>query len=97
LIAEHWDTGQNVPETTANGNDILVDKDLSAIDAYWGLEYHQHNPNIPDGVAGVKAGLAAYFEQFLQLKVDPKRVIAAHPSHGRQTWPTAQVPPSPAR
>lgn len=107
-IAEHWDAGQNVPETTANGNDmfstesrprterpgprfltaynktlvtkafdrLLVDKDLSAIDKYWGPEYHQHNPNIPDGVAGVKAGLGGYFEQFPQLKVDPKRVIA---------------------
>ncbi|GAA3841377.1 nuclear transport factor 2 family protein [Streptomyces phyllanthi] len=107
-IAEHWDTGQEVPETTANGNDmfstesrprterpgprwltaynkklvtkafdqLIVDKDLSAIDAYWGPEYHQHNPNIPDGVAGVKAGLGAYFEQFPQLKVTPKRVVA---------------------
>jgi predicted SnoaL-like aldol condensation-catalyzing enzyme len=107
-IAEHWDVGQNVPETTANGNDmfsteswprteqpgprwltaynkklvtrafdqLLVDKDLSAIDKYWGPEYHQHNPNIADGVEGVKAGLGAYFERFPQLRVDPKRVIA---------------------
>ncbi|GAA4043753.1 nuclear transport factor 2 family protein [Streptomyces shaanxiensis] len=107
-IAEHWDVGQNVPEGSANGNDmfsteswprterpgpawltaynkqlvtkafdqLLVQKDLSAIDRYWGTEYHQHNPNIADGVEGVKSGLGGYFEAFPQLKVTPKRVIA---------------------
>jgi predicted SnoaL-like aldol condensation-catalyzing enzyme len=107
-IAEHWDVGQNVPESSANGNDmfsteswprteqpgptwltaynkrlvtkafdqLLVQKDLSAIDRYWGPEYHQHNPNIADGVEGVKAGLGGYFEAFPQLTVMPKRVIA---------------------
>lgn len=107
-IAEHWDVGQNVPEGSANGNDmfsteswprteqpgaqwltaynkklvteafdqLLVRKDLTAVDRYWGSEYHQHNPNIADGVAGVKAGLGGYFEAFPQLKVTPKRVIA---------------------
>ncbi|QOV37572.1 nuclear transport factor 2 family protein [Streptomyces ferrugineus] len=107
-IAEHWDVGQAVPETSANGNDmfsteswprtqrpgpgwltaynkrlvteafdqLLVRKDLSAIDRYWGPEYHQHNPAIADGVAGVKAGLGGYFEAFPQLTVTPKRVIA---------------------
>lgn len=34
-----------------------------------GAEYHQHNPNIADGVAG----LGGYFEAFPQLKVTPKR------------------------
>ncbi|MDX3245822.1 nuclear transport factor 2 family protein [Streptomyces sp. ME18-1-4] len=107
-IAEHWDAGQNVPETTANGNDmfstvsrprtespgprwltaynkklvtaaverLLVRKDLSALDTYWGPEYHQHNPNIADGVAGAKAGLGAYFKAFPQLSVSPKRIVA---------------------
>ncbi|KMS74727.1 SnoaL-like polyketide cyclase [Streptomyces viridochromogenes] len=107
-IAEHWDVGQNVPEGSANGNDmfstvswprteepgpgwltaynkrlvtkafeqLIVRKDLSALDRYWGAEYHQHNPNIADGVAGAKAGLGGFFEQFPQLKVTPKRVIA---------------------
>ncbi|WP_444875819.1 nuclear transport factor 2 family protein [Streptomyces turgidiscabies] len=88
-IAEHWDTGQNVPDTSANGNDmfstvsrpqtgqpgarwltaynkklvtkafdqLIVDKDLSALDRYWGPQYHQHNPSIADGVAGVREGL----------------------------------------
>jgi predicted SnoaL-like aldol condensation-catalyzing enzyme len=107
-IAEHWDVGQNVPEMSANGNDmfstvswprtgqpgpgwltayneklvtkafdqLIVKKDLSALDRYWGPEYHQHNPNIADGVAGAKAGLGGYFKQFPQLAVTPKRVIA---------------------
>ncbi|MEU6374524.1 nuclear transport factor 2 family protein [Streptomyces sp. NPDC046909] len=107
-IAEHWDVGQTVPESSVNGNDmfstvswprteqpgpgfltaynkklvtaafdqLLVQKDLSAIDRYWGPEYDQHNPNIPNGVAGVKSGLGAFFKQFPQLKVTPKRVIA---------------------
>ncbi|MDX3861339.1 nuclear transport factor 2 family protein [Streptomyces europaeiscabiei] len=107
-IAEHWDVAQEVPESSANGNDmfstvsrprtsepgpawltsyneklvtkafdrLLVRKDLSAIDTYWGPEYHQHNPNIPDGVAGVRAGLGAYFQQFPDLAVSRKRVIA---------------------
>ncbi|UUU33045.1 nuclear transport factor 2 family protein [Streptomyces sp. CA-210063] len=107
-IAEHWDVVQEVPESSANGNDmfstvsrprtskpgpawltsyneklvtkafdrLLVRKDLSAVDKYWGPEYHQHNPNIPNGVEGVKAGLGAYFQQFPQLSVSPKRVIA---------------------
>ncbi|MEH0577784.1 nuclear transport factor 2 family protein [Streptomyces sp. B21-108] len=107
-IAEHWDAVENVPETTANGNDmfstvsrprtespgprwltaynkklvtaaveqLLVRKDVSALDRYWGPEYHQHNPNIADGVAGAKAGLGAYFKAFPQLSVSPKRIVA---------------------
>lgn len=107
-IAEHWDILQEVPETTAHGNDmfstvsrpqteapqqrwftaynkklvtafvdqLFVRKDLAAFDAYVAPEYHQHNPNIPDGVAGAKAGLGAYLEQFPQLSVEPKQVVA---------------------
>ncbi|MFF4032032.1 nuclear transport factor 2 family protein [Streptomyces sviceus] len=107
-IAEHWDTGQNVPDTTANGNDmfstvswprtsrpgpglltacnkklvvaafdqLIVKKDLSALDRYWGPGYEQHNPTIANGLSGAKAGLGAYFKAAPQLRVEPKRVIA---------------------
>ncbi|WP_371661655.1 ester cyclase [Streptomyces sp. NBC_00280] len=107
-IAEHWDTGQNVPDTSANGNDmfstvswpqseqpgprwltaynkslvtkafdqLIVRKDLSALDRYWGTEYHQHNPDIADGVAGAREGLGGYFRAFPELAVSRKRVVA---------------------
>lgn len=69
-------TACNKRVVTAAFDQLLVKKDLSAIDRYWGPEYDQHNPNIADGVAGVKSGLGAYFKQFPQLTVVPKRVIA---------------------
>lgn len=69
-------TGRNRALVTAAFDQLLVKKDLSAIDRYWGPEYHQHNPGIADGVAGVKAGLGGYFEAFPQLAVVRKRVIA---------------------
>ena len=69
-------TAYNKKLVTVAFDQLLVKKDLSAIDRYWGAEYHQHNPNIADGVEGVKSGLGAYFKQFPQLTVTPKRVIA---------------------
>jgi len=107
-IAEHWDILEEVPATTANGNDmfstlsrpqtdaagqrwftaynkklvtafidqVMVLKDLTAIDTYVGPEFHQHDPNFADGVAGLKAGLSAYVEQFPQATITPKLVIA---------------------
>jgi predicted SnoaL-like aldol condensation-catalyzing enzyme len=71
-----WFTAYNKELVTAFVDQLLVRKDLAAIDTYVGTEYHEHSPNIPDGVAGVKVGLGAYFEQFPQLSVVPKRVIA---------------------
>jgi hypothetical protein len=55
---------------------VMVGKDLTAIDTYIAPEYHQHDPSIPDGAAGLKAGLAAYFAQLPQVTVTQKRVIA---------------------
>ncbi len=107
-IAEHWDTAQNVPDSSANGNDmfstvswpqtgeagprwltaynkklvtkafdqLIVRKDLSALDKYWGPEYQQHNPDIANGIAGARAGLGGYFQAFPELAVSRKRVVA---------------------
>ncbi|MGI5376278.1 nuclear transport factor 2 family protein [Streptomyces sp. CA-251387] len=53
-----WLTAYNKQLVTKGFDQLLVRKDLSAVDRYWGPEYHQHNPTIADGVEGVKAGLA---------------------------------------
>lgn len=105
-IAEHWDSIQDVPATSVNGNDmfstvtqpatepqrqlteynkklvttyykqLLVDKDLSAIDKYVAPEYHQHNPNIADGSAGLKDLMVGFLGAFPQLKVTTTKVVA---------------------
>ena len=107
MIAEHWDTVQEVPATSVSGNDmfstvssprtnepgprwltpctrsaatayfdqLLVRKDVDAVERL-APEYHQHNPAIPSGTAGLRETFAAFFQQFPQLTVDRKRVIA---------------------
>jgi len=107
-IAEHWDVIQNVPDTTASGNDmfstlsspqvsqpldhrltqankalvtkafdeLMVHKDLTALDRYWDPGYLQHNPQMQNGVAAAKVGLGGYFASAPQLTVTPKRIIA---------------------
>lgn len=107
MIAEHWDTVQDVPATSVSGNDmfstvssprtnqpgprwltqrtrsaatayfdqLLVDKDVYAVERL-APEYHQHNPAIPSGTAGLRETFTAFFQQFPQLTVDRKRVIA---------------------
>ncbi|MFC3892819.1 nuclear transport factor 2 family protein [Lentzea rhizosphaerae] len=107
MIAEHWDTVQDVPATSVSGNDmfstvssprtnqpgprwltqrtrsaatayfdqLLVDKDVDAVKRL-APEYHQHNPAIPSGTAGLRETFTAFFQQFPQLTADRKRVIA---------------------
>jgi predicted SnoaL-like aldol condensation-catalyzing enzyme len=107
MIAEHWDILQDVPETTANGNDmfgtvsepptnepgpreqtqaskdlavryfdrLMVEKDPGAVE-YLAPEYHQHNPTIPSGSAGLREMFGAFFEQTPTLIVEHHRVIA---------------------
>ena len=73
---QRWFTAYHKELVTAFVDQLLVRKDLTAIDTYVGADYHEHNPNIPDGAAGLKAELGFYFEKFPQLTVTPKRVIA---------------------
>ena len=107
-LAEHWDVIQNVPDTTASGNDmfstlsspqvsqpldhrltqanqalvtkafdeLMVHKDLTALDRYWDPGYLQHNPQMQNGVAAAKVGLGGYFASAPHLTVAPKRIIA---------------------
>ncbi|MCW6008960.1 nuclear transport factor 2 family protein [Micromonospora sp. CPCC 205371] len=107
MIAEHWDTVQDVPATTVSGNDmfstvshprtnqpgprwktaasqrvavayfdtLLIDKNPDAV-GFLAPEYHQHNPNIPSGSAGLREQFTAFFQQFPQLIVERKRVVA---------------------
>lgn len=70
-----WQNEHNKRLVTAYFDRLLVKRDLSAIDRYVGREYHEHNPDMADGVAGLKVGMSRYFEQFPQLRVMPKRVI----------------------
>ncbi|MFJ9909878.1 ester cyclase [Streptomyces sp. NPDC101152] len=107
-LAEHWDVIQNVPDTTASGNDmfstlsspqvsqpldhrltqanealvtkafdeLMVHKDLTALDRYWDPGYLQHNTQMQSGVPAAKVGLGNYFASAPQLTVTPKRIIA---------------------
>ncbi|MGC9537796.1 nuclear transport factor 2 family protein [Streptomyces sp. UG1] len=71
-----WRTAYNKRLVAAYVNQLMVKKDLAAVDKYVGPEYHQHNPNTADGVEGLKAGLGAYFGAFPKLTVTPKRITA---------------------
>ncbi|MDX2939169.1 nuclear transport factor 2 family protein [Streptomyces ipomoeae] len=107
MMAEHWDTLQDVPATTVSGNDmfgtvssprtnqpgprwltassqriatayfdrLLVGKDPGAVE-YLAPEYHQHNPTIPSGSAGLREQFTSFFQQFPQLTVERKTVVA---------------------
>jgi NADPH:quinone reductase-like Zn-dependent oxidoreductase/predicted SnoaL-like aldol condensation-catalyzing enzyme len=71
-----WFTDFNKKLVSAFFAQLMVNKDLTAIDDYVDPEYRQHNPRIVDGAAGLKAGLGEYFAQFPQVSVVPKRTIA---------------------
>jgi predicted SnoaL-like aldol condensation-catalyzing enzyme len=71
-----WLTASSKKLVTKAFDEIVVRKDLLAIDRYFGPEYHQHNPFAVDGVDGAKAGLGAYFEAFPEVTFSRKRVIA---------------------
>ncbi len=57
-------------------DELMVHKDLTALDRYWDAGYLQHNPQMQNGVAAGKVGLGGCFATAPQLTVTPKRVIA---------------------
>jgi predicted SnoaL-like aldol condensation-catalyzing enzyme len=54
---------------------LMVEKDPGAVE-YLAPEYHQHNPTIPSGSAGLREMFGAFFEQTPTLIVERHRVIA---------------------
>ena len=65
--------------------ELFVNRDISAIDRYWGTPYLQHNPRFPDGreiASGMVESLPADF------KYEPGIVVASGDFvmiHGRYT------------
>lgn len=70
-----WLTPCTRSTATAYFDQLLVRKDVDAVERL-APEYHQHNPTIPSGAAGLRETFTAFFRQFPQLTVDRKRVIA---------------------
>ncbi|MGW4211339.1 nuclear transport factor 2 family protein [Lentzea sp. NPDC004789] len=70
-----WLTPCSRSAATAYFDQLVVRKDVDAIDRL-APEHHQHNPSIPSGTAGLRETFTAFFQQFPQLTVDRKRVIA---------------------
>lgn len=55
--------------------ELFVNKDIGAIDRYFGPTYIQHNPSVADGLEGLRA-LAVSLAKSPEFKVTPHRVIA---------------------
>ena len=70
-----WWTASSKATVTGYFDQLVVRKDTGAV-SYLAPEYHQHNPAIPSGSAGLREMFAALFAQFPQMTVERKRVIA---------------------
>ncbi|WP_086668939.1 nuclear transport factor 2 family protein [Lentzea kentuckyensis] len=70
-----WVTPFAKSVATGYFDQLLVRKDVDAVD-HLAAEYHQHNPSIPSGSAGLRELFSGVFQQFPQLTVERKRVIA---------------------
>ncbi|GAA3682021.1 hypothetical protein GCM10022267_80930 [Lentzea roselyniae] len=70
-----WWTASSKAVVTGYFDQLLVRKDTDAV-GYLAPEYHQHNPAIPSGSAGLREMFAAFFSQFPQMIVERKRVVA---------------------
>lgn len=45
-------------------NAVFVERDISALDLYWGTPYIQHNPKVANGVDNLKKVVAALPSEF---------------------------------
>ncbi|WP_405822942.1 nuclear transport factor 2 family protein [Streptomyces sp. NBC_01390] len=70
-----WMTPFSQKVATAYFDTLLVDKNPDAV-RYLTPEYYQHNPTIPNGSAGLREQFTNFFQQFPNLIVERKRVIA---------------------
>ncbi|WP_112263141.1 nuclear transport factor 2 family protein [Lentzea terrae] len=70
-----WVTPFAKSVATAYFDQLLVRKDVDAVD-HLAPEYHQHNPLIPSGSAGLRELFSGLFQQFPHLTVERKRVVA---------------------
>ncbi|WP_158847532.1 nuclear transport factor 2 family protein [Saccharothrix deserti] len=71
----HWQTAYSEKVAVGYFDQLMVDKDPDAV-AYLAPEYHQHNPAIPSGSAGLRELFASFFQAFPGLIVERKRVIS---------------------
>ncbi len=61
--------------------ELFVKRDLTAIDKYWGKEYIQHNPHIPNGHDDLKKiiqGLPATFQYQPGLVIEDGEFVMIH-------------------
>ena len=70
-----WLTDYSKKVAVGYFDQLMVDKDPDAV-RYLAAEYHQHNPGIASGSAGLREQFASFFQQFPGLIVERKRVIA---------------------
>ena len=69
-------TARNRKLVTDFIDQVMVGKDLTAVDTYVDPGYREHDPDFPDGPGGLKTGLGAYLRQFPQVSLTPKRILA---------------------
>ncbi|GGW47007.1 hypothetical protein GCM10010320_29160 [Streptomyces caelestis] len=70
-----WMTPFSRKVATAYFDTLLIDKNPDAV-RYLTPEYYQHNPTTPNGSAGLREQFTNFFQQFPNLIVERKRVIA---------------------
>ena len=55
-------------------NELFVEKDVTAVDRYFGSQYIQHNPDVASGAQALK-GLAGYLANNENFKLHSYRII----------------------